>query len=141
MAGIISRIAPIMLALLLVVGIAGPATVAAQDSPVRAADARAFLGEWAIAVDAQGQAVVIELDITEENGNVAAEVNDPMGGGSVRINRISKAGDNLVLSYDVDAQGQAFPIRVTLTPEADALNAAIDVAAGMFTTTAKATRR
>ncbi len=141
MAGISSRLVPIALALLVVGVMMGATTAAAQDAPVRTADARAFLGEWSVNIDAQGQAVAIELDITDANGNIAAEVNDPMGGGSLTIDRISKSGDNLVLSYDVDAQGQEFPIRVTLTPDGDALNASIDVAAGMFTTTAKATRR
>ncbi len=141
MAGNFSRFAPIALALLLIAGIASPNTAAAQNAPVRAADAQAFLGEWSIAIDAQGQAVVLELDISDANGNVAAEVNDPLGGGALKIERIAKAGDNLVLAYDIDAQGQVIPIRVTLTPDGDALNAAVDVAAGMFATTAKATRR
>jgi hypothetical protein len=137
----LSRLLPALVALVIGSAFAAPATAAAQSAPVRAADAQAFLGEWAVTVDAQGQPVVIELDITDENGNVVAEVNDPMGGGTIRIDRISKTGDNLVLSYDLDAQGQQFPISVTLSPAADALNANIDVAGGMLTTTAKATRR
>ena len=140
MAGYFFRFVPALFALF-VVAIAAPGTAAAQSAPVRAADAQAFLGEWAVEIDAQGQAVVFELDIIDENGNVVAEVNDPMNGGAIRIDRVSKSGDNLVLSYNLDAQGQQFPISVTLAPAADALDARIDVASGMFTSTAKATRR
>ena len=49
---------------------------------------------------------------------------------TVAITKISKSGDKLVLTYDADFEGQAFDVVVTLTPDGDTLEVAIDFAGG-----------
>lgn len=120
--------------------IATAGTAEAQDASVTAAEARAFLGEWSLSLDAQGQTFVMDLDIADEGGAVTAEVSAPMAP-VTKAESVSKSGDKLVLAFAVAAEGQQFPIVVTLTPVADALEAAVDVAGGMFMTTGKGTRR
>ena len=117
-------------------------TASAQTSaPVPAADAQAFLGDWALAIDAQGQTFTMDLGIEDSGGNVAAEVSSEMGPQPVKAERISKSGENLVLAFSIDAQGQVVPMVLTLTTTADGLNANVDFAAGMFVTTGKGTRK
>lgn len=115
-------------------------TAQAQDASVTSAEAEAFLGEWSLSLDAQGQTFVMDLDIAEEDGAVTAEVSAPMAP-VTKAESISRSGEKLVLAFAVAAEGQEFPIVVTLTPVADTLEAAVDVAGGMFMTTGKGTRR
>jgi hypothetical protein len=130
-----------LFAVIMVVSL-GSGQASAQDAPaVRAADAQAFLGSWAVALDAQGQTLTMNVNIQDAEGNVAAEVSSDMAPEVVKAERISKAGDNLVLRFSMAAQGQQFPMVMTLTPEAEALNASVDFADGMFVTTGKGTKR
>jgi hypothetical protein len=130
-----------LLALAVTGALFGAVTASAQDATVRAADAQPFIGDWRLAVDAQGQMLTMDLSIQDAQGNVAAEVNNDMLPGAVKADRVSKSGDNLVLSFTIDAQGQVFPMTMTLTPASDGLNASIDVAGGMFITSGKGTRK
>ena len=121
----------------LAIGLVGAARVEAQSVPV--AEAQAFMGAWTLAVDAQGQAFEMGLAITDEGGNVAAEVSSELG--AQKISQITKNADKLVLSYSMDAQGQQIPIVITLTPTAAGLDAALDFAGGMFQAAGKGTKR
>lgn len=125
-----------LVAAALAVGLAG---VSRTEAQVPVADAQAFIGGWTLAVDAQGQAFQMGLNITNEGGNVAAEVNSELG--SQKVSQISKNADKLVLAYSMDAQGQQIPIVITLTPTAAGLDAALDFAGGMFTAAGKGTKR
>jgi hypothetical protein len=115
----------------------GAADLAGQSIP--AADAQAFLGIWAVAIDAQGQTFTMDVAIEELQGNVAAEISSELG--TSQVQRISKTGENLVLSYSIDVQGQQVPVVMTLTTAAEGLNANIDFADGMYETTGKGTRK
>jgi hypothetical protein len=116
----------------------GAADLAAQTVP--AADAQPFLGEWAVAINAEGQTFVMDVSITDAQGSLAAEVGSDMGGTS-KVETITKTGENLVLSYNFDAQGQSVPVVLTLAPSPEGLNANIDFADGMYETTGKGTRK
>ena len=54
---------------------------------------------------------------------------------------ITRSGEGLVLSYEVDAQGQLIPVSVTLTlgPDGDALTASFDFG-GQFSAVGSGTR-
>jgi hypothetical protein len=126
------------LSLVLVAGLAlGVNTASAQS--VSASDAQAFLGLWAVSVDAQGQTLVMDLDIKNEGGNVAAEVNSQLG--RSQVERITRNGDKLVLSYSVNAQGQQVPVVMTLAAADAGLNADLDFAGGMFVASGKGTKK
>jgi hypothetical protein len=115
----------------------GASQLSAQAVP--AADAQPFLGSWAVTIDAQGQSFTMDVDIQDAQGNVAAEVSSELG--STQVEKISRTGENLVLSYNMSAQGQQFPVVMTLTPAGEELNANLDFADGMFQTTGKGTRK
>lgn len=123
-------------ALALVAVVAGASQVEAQSS-IPTADAQAFVGAWAVNVDAQGQTFTMNLNIKDSSGSLAADVTADQMGSQV-VETISKNGESLVLAYEAEAQGQVFPIKITLSPAGDAQ---IDVADGMFTAAGKGTKQ
>ncbi len=138
---IVSRVASVFLALFVVAATGGVSTGAAQATSISVTEAQAFMGSWAIALDAQGQAFVMNLDLTNADGNVAAEINNEMMPGATKASRIEKNGANLVLNFSMEAEGQQFPVVMTLTPADDALNASVDFAGGMFVAAGKGTKK
>ncbi len=115
------------------------AGVSRADAQVPVAEAQAFLGAWAVSIDAQGQTLAMTVNITEESGNVAAEVTSDLG--SQKVSQISKNAASLVLTYSLDAQGQLIPIVMTLAPTDAGLDATLDIAGGMMTAAGKGTKR
>jgi invasion protein IalB len=116
-----------------------PAAEAQETIP--AAQAQGFLGAWAVAMDAQGQSFVMNVDIKDADGNVAAELTSDQMPGTTTASRVARDGDNLVLTFTIDAQGMVVPMVMRLTPEGDALNANVDFADGMFVAAGKGTKR
>jgi hypothetical protein len=106
--------------------------VSAQTA-LSADSAAAFIGSWDIAIDA-GAPVTIKVDITNENGQVAAQVTG-MEGAVTKVEDISRSSEGLVLKYVTSLQGQPVPVEITLTPQPDSgdLVASLDLAGGMAT--------
>ena len=115
----------------------GGFTVAAQTIPT--AEARAFLGTWQMPVDV-GQPLTLTIEIRDEGGELAASVIG-LAGTPTRVNRISRSGEQLVLNYSVDVQGQTAPITIRLTPNGENLSGVLDVAEGVLTADGTATRK
>lgn len=110
------------------------AATQAQAQSVPAADAQAFMGAWTLSVEG----MPLQIDIKDQEGQVAAEV-EVMGMRSP-ITEISKADEALLLRYVADLDGQQAPITIRLTPSGENLATVIDVADGMFTANAVATK-
>jgi hypothetical protein len=129
-----------VVAAFVVLGIAAPGALAAQTG-VPAAEAQAFLGEWAVTLQGPMGDIQMQLDITDNEGTVAASVGSAMLGGATQVEQISKSGENLVLRYSIDAQGQTIPVRVNIAPAEDGIRTTFDFADGMFSASGAATRR
>jgi hypothetical protein len=80
------------------------------------------------------------MSIQDQGGKVAASVGSPEMGGTTEVTDITLQGANLVLKYDIDAQGQFIDVSMNLEPAGANLNTVIEAAGGQFTTTAVATR-
>ena len=117
---------------------ANVANAQAQNT-IPVSEAQPFMGAWTIAVDAQGMTFNMDLDVTDEGGNVAAQVSSEMG--TTKVTRISKSADKLVLGFSMDAQGQMIPVVITLSPTAAGFDAELDFAGGMFMASGKGTKR
>jgi len=52
--------------------------------------------------------------------------------GTQEVSDISLSGANLVLKYEIDAQGQVAPVALTLVPAGAGVTATMDFADGMF---------
>jgi len=79
------------------------------------------------------------LDITVENGQLAAALTGGMGGGQT-ITNISLSGQALVLTYTMAMGGQSAPATLKLTPDGSAMKAEM-VVADRMTRTGTATRQ
>ncbi len=112
---------------------AAASAVSAQSIPV--AEARAFLGTWTVSVEG----TPLELTILDADGQVAADVN--VMGTTSRVTQVTRAEESISLSWLADMQGQEAPITIRLTPQGDNLATVINVADGMFTASATATRK
>ena len=100
------------------------------QSELDTSEAEAFLGTWSVSMDTDFGAFDIDLKIEDQGGKVAVTVGAAEQG-MTDVTDITRSGEGLVLSYEVDAQGQLIPVSVTLTlgPDGDALTAAFDFGA------------
>ena len=93
---------------------------------VTPADAKAFMGTWAIDVETPGGATTVGLTVKQEAGKVTAEI----GGGDIpmsKVSEITKKASSLVMKYDADVQGAVTPIILTVEANGDKLTASFDV--------------
>ena len=118
----------------------GPAEVWAQASQLEATQASEFLGDWDMPLNTEYGSFDLDLVIADQGGKVAVNVGSPDLGGMQSVTNVTRSGDSLVLSYDVDAQGQMFPVTMTLKREGEALAVSIDAGGGAFYVTGKASR-
>ena len=110
----------------------GAAPLAAQEaSSLDVSEATNYIGEWVLSIQGPQGAQSLDLSVKDVSGKVGAELNGDFG--LQRITDISKAGDNLVLNYEADAQGQTFPVALTLMPDGENLTVKMEVAGGQFT--------
>ena len=106
---------------------------AAAQTSVPVADAAPFMGAWALSFEGGPQgAFVVNVSVTTENGQVAAETSSDFDATPIKVKDISKAGDSLVLKYSAGPDG-AFAIKLALTPDgADKLKANLEAGDGQF---------
>ncbi len=125
------RISSLVKAVVLTMVLVYPSASGAQT--VTPADAETFMGSWTINVDTPGGPTTVDLTVTEEGGEVAAEI----GGGTTgnpmsEVNEITKNGSSLVVKYEANVQGAVTPITLTLEADGDTLAANFDVGAGQL---------
>jgi hypothetical protein len=119
------------LAFVVVLVAAAGAALRAQ-APLMTADAGNFMGAWQLTLDSPQGPFVLTMTLTDAEGKVACELtSDVMP--AQKVTDISKAGNDLVLKYQGDFQGQAFAAKITLTPVEDKLGVVFDVMDGQFT--------
>src|SRR5262245_41951541 len=119
------------LIVLVVVVLAGSLVVSAQ-SAVAAADAANFIGKWSIAMETPQGNFGLNLNLSDKGGKLVGEVSADVLP-TQEITDISKAGEDLVLRYASDFQGQSFNVKITLSlSAADAGKAIFDAADGQF---------
>ena len=123
------RISSLAKAAVLTMVLVFPSVSGAQVTP---ADAEAFMGSWTIDVNAGGP-VTVDLNVTEESGEVAAEIGGGTSGGPlVTVDEITMNGSSLVMKYEANAQGAATPITLTVDVDGDTLSANFDVGGGQL---------
>jgi hypothetical protein len=115
-----------------------PFTASAQ-SQLDTSEAEAFVGQWDLAIQSEMGPFSLNLEIADRGGKVGAVLGSP-DMGSQEVTDITRQGESLLLRHEFNQQGQVIPIALTLVPEGEALDAAINVGDGMFTATGTATR-
>ena len=108
-----------------------PALRAQGPSALPTADAAKFMGAWILTLESPQGPFALTMTLTDVEGKVACELtSDVMP--AQKVSDISKAGNDLVLKYQGDFQGQAFSAKITLTPVEDKLGVNFDVMDGQF---------
>ena len=98
--------------------------VSAQ-SELDASEAEAFFGEWIVSLSTDFFDAEMDLKIEDQGGKVAASIAFPEQPAS-DVTDITRSGEALVLSYEIDSPQGLFPVSVTLTPNGEGLTAAFD---------------
>ena len=112
---------------------------AAQLAP---ADAGAFMGSWSLMLDSPQGAFEQTLVLKDEGGKVIGEISNQMQPGVQKVTDVSKKGDDLVLKFAGDFQGNAFEAMITMTPDgADKAKVTFDVNGGQFTMSGTGTKK
>lgn len=124
---------------------AGPVPLSAQSSggaaTIPADQAQEFLGQWSLGITGgQGEQVNLSIAIEDADGQVAAEVAAEGLAEAVAVNRISRSGESLVLSFMPVLQGQPIPVEIELAPDGEDLTAEVVAADGMFMASGTAVR-
>ena len=118
----------------------GSAVRAQAPAPLPTAEAAKFMGAWVITLDSPQGPFSMTLTVSDNAGNTAAELTSDIMPAQ-KVTDISKAGDDLVLKYQGDFQGQAFAAKITLTPTDDKLGVNFDVMDGQFMMTGVGTKK
>jgi hypothetical protein len=109
----------------------GLVTVAAQAG-LASADAAKFMGGWTLGLDTPQGALTMDLTLKDNAGKVAASITSDIAPAPMAITDISKDGENLVLKYELDVQGQSIPAMITIIPDGAKWKASFDFAGGQF---------
>lgn len=118
----------------------GSALRAQTPAPLTTAEAGTFMGAWVLALDSPQGPFALTMTLTDVEGKVACELTSDMMPAQ-KVTDISKAGNDLVLKYQGDFQGQAFAAKITLTPVDDKLGVNFDVMDGQFMMTGVGTKK
>lgn len=117
-----------------------PGTASAQ-SALNSSEAQVFLGSWTLDMTSDMGNFSMGLALTDRAGKVGAVLDFPDAGMTQEITDVTKSGEDLVLAFVGNAQGQTFDAVVTLTPTgANAVDVYFDIAAGMFAMTGTGTK-
>ena len=121
----------ILVAVLTVGGSALGASAAFAQTPVASADVAKFMGAWVLTLDGPQGAFAMTLTMSDKSGKAAAELTSDIAPPQ-DVTDISKEGEDLVLKYEGNFQGQAFNAKINLTPDAEKLKVVFDIMNGQF---------
>jgi hypothetical protein len=118
----------------------GSAVRAQPPGALSTADAAKFMGAWLLTLDSPQGPFALTMTLTDVDGKVACDLTSDMMPAQ-KVTDVSKAGNDLVLKYQGDFQGQAFAAKITLTPIDDKLAVNFDVMDGQFMMTGVGTKK
>ena len=108
--------------------------------PLTPADAGTFMGAWQLTLESPQGPFSMTMTLTDSEGKVDCELTSDMMPPQ-KVTDIAKAGNDLVLKYQGDFQGQAFAAKITLTPVEGKLGVNFDVMDGQFMMTGVGTKK
>ena len=91
------------------------AVISAQA--LTAADAGAYMGSWTLALDSPQGNFEQSLVLKEEAGKVVGEISNQMQPDVQTVTDVSKKGEELVLKFAGNFQGNPFDAIITMTPD------------------------
>jgi hypothetical protein len=122
-----------IVAVLAAVAVLGVPGFSAAQSALATAEAAAFLGTWTLTVESPQGPFDQTLELKDAGGKVSGQLTSALAPGPTEITDIAKSGDDLVLKFNGDFQGNAFTAKITLTPQGtDKAKVSFDVMDGQF---------
>jgi hypothetical protein len=115
-------------------------TSTSAQAVLTATDLAPFLGDWTLALDTPQGSMPVTLSVKNQEGKVEGEVGSDLMPAQA-ITDISKAEKSLVMKYMLDFQGNAVPVKITLTPDGDKMKFVFDAAEGQFFLEGLATKK
>jgi hypothetical protein len=117
------------------------AEVAQSSTPLTAADAAPFVGDWTLTLQGPNGPGTFDLTVKVEKEKVVGEISNPQVP-TQPITSIAKTDKTLVLRYTFTWEGNPVEAAVSLTPADDGKIAAqIDFAGGAYTMTGTAAKK
>jgi hypothetical protein len=109
-----------------------PRPTAAQ-SALASAEVTAFLGTWTLSVESPQGPFDQTLELKDAGGKVSATLTSALSPDPTSITEIAKDGNDLVLKFMGDFQGNAFSAKITLSPQGtDKAKVSFDIMDGQF---------
>jgi hypothetical protein len=98
------------------------------------ADAGAFMGSWILTLDSPQGAFEQTMVLKDEGGKAVAELSSQMQPDVQKVTDVTKKGNDLVLKFAGNFQGNPFDAEITLVPEgSDKAKVTFDINGGQFT--------
>ena len=116
---------------------------AAAQSSVASDTAAKFLGTWTLQFEGGPQgAFGMTLALRADAGKVAGDITTDMNPTPQAITDFAKPAEDLVATFTVDAQGNSFPLKLTLTPDGDdKVKVLLEVGDGQFSLSGTGTKK
>ena len=114
----------------------------AAEAQLVPADAGAFIGSWTLTLDSPQGAFEQAMVLKDEGGKVVAEISSQMQPDVQKVTDVSKKGDDLVLKFAGNFQGNPFDATITLTPDGtDKCKVLFDINGGQFSMNGTGTKK
>ena len=106
------------------------------------ADAGAFMGSWTLTLDSPQGAFEQTMVLKDEDGKAVAELSNQMQPDVQKVTDVSKKGNDLVLKFAGNFQGNPFDAEITLVPDGtDKVKVTFDINGGQFTMNGTGTKK
>jgi hypothetical protein len=114
----------------------------AAEAQLAPADAGAFMGTWTLSLNSPQGAFEQTMVLKDEGGKVVAEMSSAMAPETQKVTDVSKKGNDLVLKFQGNFQGNPFDAMITLVPTApDKCTVSFDINGGQFTMDGTGTKK
>jgi len=106
------------------------------------ADLGMFTGEWTLTLDGPQGPMEMNVNVKDDGGKAIAELTSQIQPEPLKITDLTKDGENVVLKFAGNYQGNPFDAAVTLTPDGtDKCKVTFDVNGGQFTMNGTGTKK
>jgi hypothetical protein len=112
------------------------------EAQLAPADAGAFMGAWTLSLESPQGAFEQSLILKDEAGKVVGEMSSQMQPDVQKVTDVTKKGDDVILKFAGNFQGNPFDAMITLTPDgANKCKVTFDINGGQFTMSGTGTKK
>jgi hypothetical protein len=124
------------------VAIAVACAVSSLAAQVAPGDIATFMGTWAVMLDTPQGTFEQSVVFKDEAGKAVAELSSQIQPEVTTVTDIAKQGNDVILKFDGNFQGNAFDAMITMSPDGDGkAKVVFDVNGGQFSMTGTGTKK